>query len=63
MQPKDEGFDESDDDRLGSKLKDNNTQNQMSNTFFIMPEAKPLLNKNIIDVNKAKVLIKEIDIY
>ncbi len=57
MQGKEEGFEESDQERLASKLNEKN-QNQLASTFFVMPQAKPLLSKNIIDESKAKVLIK-----
>ena len=29
--------------------------------FLAIPDAKPLLSKNIIDLDKAKILIKEIE--
>lgn len=58
MEPRQEGFDESDDDRLASKLNDNNNKEEQLNTFYVIPEAKPLLNKNLIDIDKPKVLIK-----
>lgn len=43
---------------LASKLKPSLEQ---ENPYFVVPDAKPILSKNVVDLDKAKVLIKEIE--
>ena len=65
MQKKEEGFDDSDNEHLPSKAKDNGFQQPKTETqdYYKIPEAKPILSKDIIDADKPKVLIKEIEYF